>query len=696
MSRGLLAGTGRRYPPLQWVPAIAVAALTLLPAGYVAAGVLAGGDAARLLWRPRVGELLTNTALLVALGTVACAGVGTLAAWLVERTTLPGRPIWTALMVAPLAVPAFVNSFGWYSLSPSFAGLGAAVLVTTLSYFPLVYLPVAATLRGIDPALEEQSRILGDDAWRTFGRVVLPQARPAISGGALLVACTCWPSSAPCRPCASTRSPPRSTTSTSPPSTEPRPRPSPAWSSWPACWSSVATTTLAFPVAWLSVRRPGRLSRVVERSTYLGNSLPGIVVALALITLTVRHLPSLYQTTAMLIAVYAVLFMPRAMVSLRAALRQTPPELDDVARSLGVGPLAVTLRVTLPLIGRGAAAGAALVFLAVATELTSTLLLAPIGTRTLATLIGRSGCGKSTFLRIVAGLDRPGAGTVAVAGRTLTSPEAMVAPQRRRIGYVTQEGNLFPHLTVAANVTFGLPRRLRRDERVIAELLELVALDRRYGRRYPHELSGGEQQRVALARALAPRPDLVLLDEPFSALDAELRAGTRRAVTAALAATRTTTVLVTHDQAEALSLAGQVAVLRDGVIAQAGPPVEIYRHPADRDVAAFVGELTEIPALLDGGTAETALGRVDLTRPAHGPGAVFVRPEQIVITDPTPGHARATALDVDFRGHDGLVRLRIDTHDGLTVTARCAGRSLPSPGQTVGLHLTGTAVAHTT
>ncbi|GAA1283532.1 Fe(3+) ions import ATP-binding protein FbpC [Planotetraspora silvatica] len=318
----------------------------------------------------------------------------------------------------------------------------------------------------------------------------------------------------------------------------------------------------------------------------------------------------------------------------------------------------------------------------------------------LTALIGRSGSGKSTLLRLIAGFDRPGTGTVTVAGRTLTAPAIDVPSHRRRIGYVTQEGSLFPHLTVAENVTFGLPRRTRHDDRVVAELLELVALDHRYARRHPHQLSGGEQQRVALARALATRPDLVLLDEPFSALDAELRADTRRAVTAALAATRTTAVLVTHDQSEALSLAEQVAVLRDGMIVQVGSPVEVYRRPVDRTVAAFVGELTAIPASLNGDTADTALGRISLPEPAHGIGAVLVRPEQIVVTDPAPGLAHATALAIDFRGHDGLVRLRVDTEyadaeSGLTVTARSAGQLLPEPGQRVGVRLTGTALAST-
>lgn len=473
MDGGARPHAGRlRYPPLRLAAAVTVAVFTLLPLGYVIGAVLATGRGAiALLWRPRVGELLANTVLLVTFGTVACMVIGTGAAWLVERTDLPGRPWWTALMAAPLAVPAFVNSFGWYSLLPAMQGLGAAVLVTTLSYYPLVYLPVAATLRALDPAGEELSRSLGLGTWRTVGRVLLPQLRPALLGGALLVglhllaefgalaalrfatfttaiydqfqstfdgaaattlagvlALLCLlllggeqrfvgrvrvarvgsgaaratrthrlgaatvPAAAGLSGLAlvalgvplgcigfwlvtsrSTAFPVAELGRTA------------ATSIGLALLGALLTTLLALPVAWLVVRRPGRVSSLVERSTYIGNSLPGIVVALALITIGIRVLPGLYQSTVMLLAGYAVLFMPRAMAPLRAAIGQVPPELDDVARSLGAGPTGVLLRITLPQIARGLGAGAALVFLAVVTELTSTLLLAPNGTRTLAT-----------------------------------------------------------------------------------------------------------------------------------------------------------------------------------------------------------------------------------------------------------------------------------------------------------------------
>jgi iron(III) transport system ATP-binding protein len=270
----------------------------------------------------------------------------------------------------------------------------------------------------------------------------------------------------------------------------------------------------------------------------------------------------------------------------------------------------------------------------------------------------------------------------------------VLPPERRRIGYVTQEGNLFPHLTVAGNITFGLPRRARRARHRVTELLELLGLDDSYAGRHPHELSGGQQQRVALARALAPRPDIVLLDEPFSALDAELRASTRRAVAAALAAAGTTTVLVTHDQTEALSLASRVAVMRDGLIVQEDAPADLYRHPVDRGVAAFLGDLVVLPGEVRDRSADTVLGRLELAgapdgqHSAAGPVMVLVRPEQITLGPPGAGAVSAVVVGIDFHGADGVVALQLD--DGHHVTARCASHLLPVAGQRVGLAVTGT------
>lgn len=301
----------------------------------------------------------------------------------------------------------------------------------------------------------------------------------------------------------------------------------------------------------------------------------------------------------------------------------------------------------------------------------------------LTAVLGSSGCGKTTLLRLIAGFDRPDAGTVTIDGRQVAGPAAVLPPEERRIGYVTQDGNLFPHLTVGANIVFGLPRRARRARHRVAELLELVGLDDAHAQRYPHELSGGQQQRVALARALAPAPGIVLLDEPFSSLDVELRETTRRAVVAALAAAGTTTVLVTHDQAEALSVASRVALMRDGVIVQDAAPVELYRHPVDRAAAAFIGAVIALPARVRAGTAATALGPLPGTAP-DGPATALLRPEQIVIGDAgVPAHVRA----VEFHGHDALVRLVLA--GGEAVTARCSSVALPQVGDTVGLTVQG-------
>jgi iron(III) transport system ATP-binding protein len=304
-------------------------------------------------------------------------------------------------------------------------------------------------------------------------------------------------------------------------------------------------------------------------------------------------------------------------------------------------------------------------------------------------VIGRSGCGKSTLLRVVAGFESPDAGTVHIGDREVAGPAGARPPEQRRVGYVTQEGNLFPHLTVAANVAFGLPRRERRAGRRVAALLELVGLDAALGTRRPHELSGGQQQRVALARALAPGPGLVLLDEPFSALDAGLRETTRRAVAAALAVAGATAVLVTHDQAEALSVASRVAVLRDGRIVQDATPGELYRRPVDRETAAFVGDVVTLPADARGGRAVCALGVVALYgTAADGPGTVLVRPEQIALDGPDTAPV-ADVRGVEYFGHDALVRLDLDGAG--PVLARCSAHALPAVGARVRLAVRGEA-----
>ena len=302
----------------------------------------------------------------------------------------------------------------------------------------------------------------------------------------------------------------------------------------------------------------------------------------------------------------------------------------------------------------------------------------------LTAVLGPSGCGKTTLLRLVAGFLSPQAGTVRFDDRVVAGNGTSVPPQRRRVGYVPQEGALFPHLDVAANIGFGLPRSRGRSERV-AEMLDLVELPASYASRSPHELSGGQQQRVALARALAPRPSVVLLDEPFSSLDASLRASTGRAVVRALRAAETTAVLVTHDQDEALSLADQVAVMRGGRLVQAAGPRDLYRAPVDADVARFVGGAAILPALVTAGTASFVLGDAPVHgRVSDGRCRVVVRPEQVVIR---PGTG-ARVSEVSFYGHDAAVRLDL-LPDGPSLVARVPGLAAPEPGSEVALGVTG-------
>jgi iron(III) transport system permease protein len=469
-SGGLRAAGGPAGTLALALPAVL---LTLIPLGFVLEFVVRVGPSELfdLLNRPRTSELLSHTVKLTLCTMTASAAIGIAAAWAVERTTLPGRRVFNVLLVAPLAVPAFVNSYGWSSLTSDVEGFGGALMIVTLSYYPLVYLPVAAALRGLDPALEDSARALGLGPLRVFVRVVLPQLRPALLGGTLLVGLHLlaefgalqnlrYPTftTAIYDQYQSTFNGPAASALASvlvlgclillladlrlrgvphlarvgagaarPAVRTPLGLAGPAvllalvalvvlalgvplgsLTHWLLVGSSTSfpldelatatgtslllgllaagvTTALALPVAWLVTRRRGAVSTALERVTYVGSALPGIVVALALITVTVRHARPLYQTTAMLVAAYAILYLPRALVSQRAALQQAAPQLDDVAAALGAGGVERLRRVTLPLIAPGLGAGAALVFLAVVTELTATLLLSPTGTHTLAT-----------------------------------------------------------------------------------------------------------------------------------------------------------------------------------------------------------------------------------------------------------------------------------------------------------------------
>jgi iron(III) transport system ATP-binding protein len=301
---------------------------------------------------------------------------------------------------------------------------------------------------------------------------------------------------------------------------------------------------------------------------------------------------------------------------------------------------------------------------------------------------------------MIAGFLEPDEGTISFDETVVAGPHTSLPARKRRVGYVPQEGALFPHLDVATNVGFGLDRAERRLGRRgrsarIGEVLDLVEIPRSFADRHPHELSGGQQQRVALARALAPKPGVVLLDEPFSSLDAALRESTSRAVASALRAAGTTGVLVTHDQDEALSLADQVAVMRAGRLVQAASPQEVYRSPVDPALAQFVGGAALLPAHLDGTKAECALGTLTLAlsragSPTTGEASVVVRPEQLRLTP--AGHGRtATVCEVAFYGHDAAVHLRLE--DGTTVQARVPGAVTPEVGETVGVQVAGPVLA---
>jgi iron(III) transport system ATP-binding protein len=310
-------------------------------------------------------------------------------------------------------------------------------------------------------------------------------------------------------------------------------------------------------------------------------------------------------------------------------------------------------------------------------------------------ILGASGSGKTTLLRLLGGFERADSGAIEIDGRLVSGPGVHLPPERRQIGYVAQEGSLFPHLSVGANVVFGLQRSDRRDRFKAEELLENVGLPGSYASRGPHELSGGEQQRVALARALARGPKLVLLDEPFSALDASLRIETRQAVAAILEAAGATALLVTHDQSEALSMGQQVAVLRDGALAQVAAPEILYRQPIDGALAQFVGEAVLLPGLVEGDFATCALGRLALALPVpDGPVEVMVRPEQIRFEAQTKaGLAQAQVLAVTYYGHDASIAVALDG-GAEPITVRVAGHMAPEEGARVWLSVEGPVMAY--
>ncbi len=311
-------------------------------------------------------------------------------------------------------------------------------------------------------------------------------------------------------------------------------------------------------------------------------------------------------------------------------------------------------------------------------------------------ILGASGSGKTTLLRIIAGFERPDGGDVRLGQEVVDDAHHQFVPcEKRRIGYVPQEGALFPHLNVGRNVAFGLARGPHRRGRV-QELMELVGLAG-LGRRYPHQLSGGQQQRVALARALATEPDFVLLDEPFASLDAALRASVRADVLQVLRLAGTTSILVTHDQDEALSMADLVGVLRHGVIAQLDTPSELYRHPADAELAQFLGESNLVEGVVEQMTATTALGRlpVELWSGSTGGGDahVMIRPEQLQIGDMASGGVPGTIESYEYFGHDAVVHVRTEGNALGDLVVRITGGAPLTLGERVGLSASGEVVA---
>jgi iron(III) transport system ATP-binding protein len=324
--------------------------------------------------------------------------------------------------------------------------------------------------------------------------------------------------------------------------------------------------------------------------------------------------------------------------------------------------------------------------------LTGVDLEVPAGSLT--AILGPSGSGKTTLLRLMAGFERPDAGTITIGDAVVDGPGEYVPPERRRIGYVPQEGSLFPHLTVAANVGFGLTAKQRRGGRADA-MLETVGLGG-LGRRYPHQLSGGQQQRVALARALAIQPALVLLDEPFASLDAHLRASVRADVQEIFRRAGTTAVLVTHDQDEALSIADRVAALRDGRIAQYATPEDLYARPVDAGLATFIGDANLLEGVLNAGAVKTILGTLpldDAVALPDGQVTVLVRPEQIELAsggDGTPG--RVTSYG--YHGHDAVLHVQPERDaDGRTIIVRILGEHHLYPGSPVTLRARGPVYA---
>ena len=307
-------------------------------------------------------------------------------------------------------------------------------------------------------------------------------------------------------------------------------------------------------------------------------------------------------------------------------------------------------------------------------------LTAPTGLLT--AIVGPSGCGKTTLLRLIAGFEDPDAGTITIGDRVVASAQERTPPERRRVGMVFQQLALFPHLDVGGNIAYGLRGQSKKEraERVreLLALVDLAGLEARY----PDQLSGGQAQRVALARALAPRPEVVLLDEPFSSLDVSLRAGVRTEVRDILKRECVTAILVTHDQDEALALGDRVAVMLRGQVAQLGSPEDVYRHPTNAEVATFLGDANLLRGEVAGGTVTTEFGRASAAgATASGPAMVLVRAEDLDLVE--EGDARVVGSE--YFGHDQVVTVTLPS--GTTVRARLHARRRLDPGAEVSVRL---------
>jgi iron(III) transport system ATP-binding protein len=297
-------------------------------------------------------------------------------------------------------------------------------------------------------------------------------------------------------------------------------------------------------------------------------------------------------------------------------------------------------------------------------------------------LLGPSGGGKTTMLRMIAGFETPDAGVIEVEGRIVVGPDVFVAPERRRVGMVFQDYALFPHMSVRDNVRFGLSNGTGRNTRV-DEVLELVGLFKEASK-MPHELSGGQQQRVALARALAPKPAVILMDEPFSNLDAALRDMVRTEVKQILRDAHASAIFVTHDQDEAFGLADTVAIMLDSTVVQCGTPEEVYVTPATLGVARFLGEIDILGGVAEDGWVTCELGRLQIGEGAsvpNGPVNVAIRSESLRLHPDSDSAVTVEVVDAQFRGIYKLVKLRLPS--GIMLTA-VMGLHIPV---TVGQHV---------